>query len=76
MIRPLTSVTGDDEKQRPFLGNTSMESYERSNCTGCHSKGYATPFFLLSDPTHQDTLTIVNDLMYWLILEVPAANNQ
>lgn len=26
----------------PFLANTSMESYERSNCMGCHSKSALT----------------------------------
>ena len=68
---PKTTVTGADGAQRPFLGNTSMESYERSNCTACHMKGKDTKFVV-----DGDTLTITNDFMYWLVLEVPAADNQ
>lgn len=72
-FRPKTSVTGSESPagSRPFLGNTSMESYERSNCSGCHTKGFKTKFVV-----EGDTLTIVNDFMYWLVLEVPAAGNQ
>ncbi len=70
-----TTVTPHDTTfaRRPFLGNTSMESYERSNCTACHSKGYQTQFQMQGDTSHY---TIVNDFMYWLVLEVPAANNR
>ena len=48
-----------------------MESYERPNCTGCHVKGSGTTFVV-----DGENLKIVNDFMYWLVLEVPAANNQ
>lgn len=68
---PKTPVKGKNGDERPFLGNTSMESYERSNCTGCHVKGLNTPFVV-----DGENLKIVNDFMYWLVLEVPAANNQ
>ncbi|MBL6978523.1 MAG: hypothetical protein ISR61_06215 [Desulfobacteraceae bacterium] len=68
---PKTPVKGKDGTQRPFLGNTSMESYERPNCTGCHVKGSGTTFVV-----DGENLKIVNDFMYWLVLEVPAANNQ
>ncbi|MCG8455571.1 MAG: hypothetical protein MI919_04760, partial [Holophagales bacterium] len=31
-----------DNPDKPFLANTSMESYERANCTGCHGKAALT----------------------------------
>jgi len=68
---PKTPVKGKNGAKRPFLGNTSMESYERSNCTGCHMKGLNTTFGV--DGTDY---TINNDFMYWLVLEVPAADNR
>lgn len=42
---PQVTMTGSTT--RPRLGNTSMESYESSNCVGCHSKGA-----LLSTPVN------------------------
>jgi hypothetical protein len=63
-IEPKPECLGGNQ---PVLGNTSMESYERSNCLGCHAKSTTgsgdldTVFF-----THSST-----DFMYWLKLEVP-----
>jgi len=45
----------DDEDEavtRPLLGNTSMESYDRSNCLGCHAKSYMGSF-CANDPSLQ-----------------------
>lgn len=44
MFRPLVNDDGRDHPAIPvpLLANTSMESYERSNCMGCHSKGALT----------------------------------
>ena len=33
-------ANGNPTMTRPWLGNTSMESYDRSNCLGCHAKSY------------------------------------
>jgi len=68
---PKTPVKGKNGIERPFLGNTSMESYERPNCTGCHVKGSGTTFVV-----DGEDFNIVNDYMYWLVLEVPTANNR
>ena len=51
---------------KPFLGNTTMESYDRSNCTGCHAKARIT---------NNAGNTLSTDLMYWLQLEVAEATN-
>ena len=53
--------------KQPVLGNTSMESYQRANCLGCHAKsttgsGDVDNIF----KNHAST-----DFMYWLKLEVP-----
>ena len=55
---------------RPFLGNTSMESYERANCMGCHSKSTV-------DETSEVPNVVQNgtDFVYFLGLEVPAADD-
>jgi len=52
---------------QPVLGNTSMESYQRANCLGCHAKsttgsGDVDNIF----KNHSST-----DFIYWLKLEVP-----
>lgn len=47
----------------PLLANTSMESYERSNCLGCHAKAQFTG---------SDGKTYSTDLIYFLHLEVSA----
>ncbi len=58
----LPQVVIEGGSSRPFLGNTSMESYDRSNCMACHSKAKLT--------------TGVNtDFMYWLALEVAALDS-
>jgi hypothetical protein len=52
---------------QPVLGNTSMESYQRANCLGCHAKsttGSGDVDTIFKD--HAST-----DFMYWLKLEVP-----
>jgi hypothetical protein len=65
---------------RPVLGNTSMESYERANCMGCHSKVYL-PGVCASDASQVcrvdldcgdagRCLQYSTDFMYWLNLEV------
>jgi hypothetical protein len=52
---------------KSLLANTTMESYDRSNCIGCHSKG-----------TFKNTAgtSLRTDFMYWLELQVlaPAAS--
>lgn len=67
---PKTPVKGKDGSERPFLGNTSMESYGRPNCAGCHMKSNNTTFVI-----DGEDFSIASDFMYWLVLEVPAANN-
>jgi hypothetical protein len=59
----LPHVTIDGGSTRPFLGNTTMESYDRSNCTGCHAKAVVT---------NDNDDKISTDFMYWLSLEVAA----
>ncbi len=52
---------------QPVLGNTSMESYQRANCLGCHAKsttGGGDVDNIFKD--HAST-----DFIYWLKLEVP-----
>jgi hypothetical protein len=59
-------ITTADSQMKSLLANTSMESYDRSNCIGCHSKAN----FNNSAGTPLST-----DFMYWLELQVlaPAA---
>jgi hypothetical protein len=52
----------DGSSLAPYLANTTMESYERSVCMGCH-QGAAVPA----------GNKVSTDLMYFLQLEVPAA---
>lgn len=47
--------------QRPFLANTTMESYERANCLSCHAKA----------ETSEGSYS--TDFVYFLALEVPEA---
>lgn len=51
---------------KSVLGNTTMESYERSNCMGCHSSSV----FKQSSGTQIST-----DYMYWMTIEVPCGAN-
>ncbi len=62
VIQPKSPVTGTDGQQRPYLGNSSMESYERPDCMGCHSK---------STIDETDASTPGTDFIYFLGLEVP-----
>ena len=50
------------------LGNTAMESYEKSNCVGCHAKSTYGGNLTAETDTYPST-----DFMYWLKLEVPEA---
>lgn len=77
LIRPLLKgFDGDDRNRRPFLANTSMESYERSNCMGCHSKSTVAqrvegkPANLPSSA--YEPKSPGSDFVYFLGLEVPA----
>lgn len=54
---------GPPNRVVPYMANTSMESYERSNCMGCHTNA-----LVKANPNQPST-----DLMYFLMLEVPAA---
>lgn len=66
---------------KPVLGNTSMESYERSNCMGCHAKaaltnaayaggaGQLPPQGSNAPPA---TDYVFTDFSWWLSLQVPA----
>jgi len=76
-----------DPITRPFLGNTSMESYDRANCLGCHAKSYVDGYCFLDnsvscttnddcEPNNgpcQNADTINTDLMYFLKVEVANA---
>lgn len=56
---PLLAL-GHPPQLRPYLANTSMESYGRSNCIGCH----------VHAGVKNDAGTKLNtDMMYWLQLE-------
>jgi hypothetical protein len=48
---------------KPLLANTSMESYDRSNCIGCHAK---------ANFTNDSGTALSTDLMYFLQLQVSA----
>lgn len=48
---------------KPVLGNTTMESYDRSNCIGCHAKAAFT---------NSGSTSLSTDLMYFLQLQVSA----
>lgn len=64
-VRPQLGVPGmiqNPASTRPFLGNTAMESYERSNCASCHAKA-----------SHSTRPT---DMSWWLELQVRKANQQ
>ncbi len=56
--------SGDEETSRPWLGNTSMESYERANCNACHGK---------TSITTTSGGSVNSDFMYWLTVETCAA---
>jgi hypothetical protein len=60
LVRPQVDLAATGVSTRPFLANTSMESYVRSDCLGCHAKSTV-------DGTSK---TVSTDLMYWLQLEV------
>ncbi len=62
-IQPQVDIAGNGQSTRPFLGNTSMESYVRSNCMGCHSNA----------TVEENPNKVGTDLMYFLQLEVSAA---
>ncbi len=51
---------------RPWLGNTSMESYERSNCNACHSKSQLK----LTNVDDDTMLEASTDFIYFLGVEV------
>ena len=77
VIRPLVpGFQGQDGKPRPFLANTSMESYERSNCLGCHVKTTIKESIDGKDanlPTSaQEPKSPGTDFIYFLGLETPA----
>lgn len=73
-------VTTSSGAQRPVLGNTSMESYDKANCLGCHAKTYLngvcdndmTKVCTDNDDcgTGNSCLQNSTDLMYFLKLEV------
>lgn len=62
LILPQVDISGDGETTRPFLGNTSMETYVRSSCMSCHSKATADG----------ESDGVGTDQMWWLRLEVAA----
>ena len=66
LIEPQVDVSGDGEDTRPFLGNTSMETYVRSSCVSCHSKATVGT---TDDP-------VGSDQMWWLNLEVADAPSE
>lgn len=56
------TASGSSPQTVPYLANSSMESYERSNCMGCHTNALVNK-----------NSNISTDLMYFMMLEVPAA---
>ncbi|MFT5681336.1 MAG: hypothetical protein ACI8RZ_002242 [Myxococcota bacterium] len=82
-------VTPTISIKKPILGNNAMESYERSNCMGCHNAkttnntvktddGNIYPHQLLPaplDPSAKDVTwgTHQPDFAWWLSQEVPEA---
>ncbi len=62
LIEPQVDIASPSSPTRPYLGNTSMESYSRADCMGCHAN--ATVDGGKSTPS--------TDQMYWLQLEVGA----
>jgi hypothetical protein len=54
---------------KSLLANTSMESYDRSNCIGCHAKAHIS---------NDNGTALSTDLMYFLQLQVsaPAATRE
>lgn len=60
-------ITTANGQMKSLLANTSMESYDRSNCIGCHSKAHIT---------NTAGTALSTDFMYWLELQVlaPAAS--
>ena len=56
----LPRVTDQRGIDKPFLGNTTMESYQRSNCMGCHTRAGIAQ----DDGEEQNT-----DFMYFLSLK-------
>lgn len=64
-IKPASTATAANPT-KSLLGNSSMESYERSNCVGCHSSSV----FKQSDGTQIST-----DFMFWMTIEVPCGAN-
>ncbi|MAI26395.1 MAG: hypothetical protein CMN75_10195 [Spirochaeta sp.] len=83
-INPQVQLEGpvvghSNRSSRPFLGNSSMESYERSNCLGCHASANLPahcaedPFKLCQDGSDCDSgecAQYSSDFQYWLDLEV------
>ena len=72
--------------KKPFNGNSSMESYDRSNCLGCHAKSYLDGYCSDNQTmsctndkdcqnegkcVHEDTVN--TDFMYFLQVEVAEA---
>ena len=68
-LRPQVAIPADNDEvdvdTRPWLSNTSMESYERSNGAGCHAKGEKS--------ANQDALKVSTDFMYFVQFETCAA---
>ncbi len=52
--------------KKSVVGNASMESYERSNCIGCHSSS------VYKQSSGQQIST---DYMFWMTVEVPCGAN-
>lgn len=48
-------VVLENGKQRPILGNTSMETYDRANCLACHARSY------LNGVCSNDTTKVCSD---------------
>ncbi len=66
-IKPSSTRTADSPTLS-LLGNSTMETYERSNCVGCHSSS-------VFKQTGSSTAQISTDFMFWLTIEVPCGAN-
>ncbi|MEJ8571655.1 hypothetical protein [Microbaculum marinum] len=63
--QPQVPIAGrGNEETTPYLANSSMETYVRANCMGCHSNAR-----IPGPPAQPTPSTVYMDFMYWLKLE-------
>jgi hypothetical protein len=68
IINPqITLTNGTTSTADPYLGNTSMESYERTSCMSCHAKS------VVDENETGSSTNVSTDFVYFLGVEVPNA---